>query len=112
MKHYNSDRDDIGSNVSTQQCLNSGSLKRRDDSDELLELPQQADGVEDYGYISEDEAVLPEFSFHDANDNLITEEEFNEITERELAHEAKRHTSPALSRQVACRLSIDLQLAL
>ncbi|KAK4497802.1 hypothetical protein PRZ48_010456 [Zasmidium cellare] len=41
-----------------------------------------------YCYIDEEEAALPEFSYHDAYDNHITEEEWLRLAQQEVEHEA------------------------
>ena len=54
--------------------------------DEELDVRQFDNG--DPGYIDEEEASLPSKSYHDIDGNQISKEEFDHLTELELAHEA------------------------
>ncbi|KAH0173613.1 hypothetical protein KCU67_g1188, partial [Aureobasidium melanogenum] len=42
------------------------------------------------GYIDDEEAALPEHSYHDAYGNLISEAEYHRLADLELEHEANR----------------------
>lgn len=70
----------------TNQCLSTSSAPHKRDTvtgdfEELDFDPNHP------GYIDEEEAALPSVSFHGLNGELISEDEFNRMSELELAHE-------------------------
>ncbi|KAF2173436.1 hypothetical protein M409DRAFT_48415 [Zasmidium cellare ATCC 36951] len=78
-----------GSRFSAQRCLNIHSHPgKRGGDEDFWNSNLTALGEDHPGYIDEEEAALPEISYHDAYDNLITEEEWHCLAKQEVEHEA------------------------